>query len=92
MAVRKMSLAAWQKACATTHAKPSASDLNGDSPGAVAAKLGISRQAVHQAVARGDLDAIIVNDSRGKLLMFMIPTRSIEAFAEKRKLRQRYRA
>jgi len=80
MAVRKMTLAAWQKACATTHGKPSWHELNGNSPGGVASDLGISRQAVHKAIARGDLDAVIVSDTRGRMLMFMIPQRSVETF------------
>lgn len=84
MAVRKFSLERWVKACAAAHGKPSHAELNGDSPGTVAADLEVSRQAVHQAVHRGDLDAVIVHDAHGKLLMFMITPASVERFRQKR--------
>jgi len=45
-------------------------------------RLGVSRQAVHQAVQRGALDAVIVNDARGKLQMFMIPRASVERYKQ----------
>lgn len=80
MAVRKFSIDRWVKAVAASYGKPAHGELNGDSPGSVAAELGISRQAVHQAVQRGALDAIIVNDARGKLQMFMIPRASVERY------------
>lgn len=36
--------------------------LVGVSPGAVAAKLGISRQGVHNAIKRGTLDVVLVHE------------------------------
>lgn len=36
--------------------------LVGVSPGAVAAKLGISRQGVHNAIKRGSLDVVLVHE------------------------------
>ena len=62
-------------------------ELLGWSPGGAAAQLGISRQAVHKAIHRGDLDAIIINDDDGKLRLFMIPDASLQAFAERRSRR-----
>jgi len=35
-------------------------DLEGDSPGGIAARLRVSRQAVHKAIRRGDLDAVVI--------------------------------
>ena len=92
MAVRKFSIDRWIKAVASAHGKPAAAELNGLSPGGVASQLEISRQAVHQAVHRGDLDAIIVNDGNGKLRMFMITASSIERFKQKRARGERRRA
>jgi len=89
MAIRKMKMRAWQKATAAALDKPSWGKLNGTSPGTVAAELGISRQAVHQAVHRGDLDAVIVvDDGSEELRLFMIPQDSIEAFRVKRETRR----
>lgn len=87
MAVRKFSLDRWLKAVAQADGKPSAAELNGLSPGGVASQLEISRQAVHQAVHRGDLDAVIVTDDDGKLRMFLIPLYSVERFKAKRQAR-----
>lgn len=89
MAIRKMTMKQWQKATAAAHGKPSWAALNGTSPGGVAATLGISRQAVHKAIHRGDLDAIIVNDDiTGELRLFMIPAASEQAFKAKREQRK----
>jgi|KBSSwiStaDraftv2_1062776.scaffolds.fasta_scaffold454343_2 hypothetical protein len=82
MAVRTFTLDRWVKAVAAAIGKPAHAELNGDSPGTVAAELGVSRQAVHQAVQRGALDAVIVNDARGKLQMFMIPRASVERYKQ----------
>jgi hypothetical protein len=80
-----MKMRAWQKATAAALDKPLWGKLNGDSPGSVAAELGISRQAVHQAVHRGSLDAVIVvDDNSEELRLFMIPAESVEAFKARR--------
>lgn len=84
MAIRKMTMLQWQKATAAALGKPSWGNLNGDSPGGVASQLGISRQAVHKAVHRGDLDAVLITGMAGQLKMFMIPQDSVEAFKAKR--------
>jgi hypothetical protein len=54
------------------HGEPLFSD-DGLSPGGVAAKLGISRQAVHDAINRGSMRAIRIDDSQGNLLAIIIP-------------------
>lgn len=89
MALRKMKMRAWQRASAAALDKPLWEKLNGASPGGVAAELGISRQAVHKAVQRGDLDAVlIIDDITDELRLFMIPQASIEAFRAKREQRK----
>lgn len=82
MAVRTMNSQTWQKLTEVSEAQRA--QLLGWSPGGAAAQLGISRQAVHKAIHRGDLDAVIVNNEDGKLSMFMIPDASLQAFKAKR--------
>lgn len=82
MAIRKMNSRLWQKL--TTESEAHRAKLLGWSPGGAAAQLGISRQAVHKAIRRGDLDAVIVNNDEGRLSMFMIPDDSLRAFQAKR--------
>jgi len=84
-----MKMRAWQKATAAAIDKPSWGKLNGASPGGLAAELGISRQAVHQAVQRGLLDAlIVVDDNSEELRLFMIPEHSVEAYKARRAARK----
>jgi excisionase family DNA binding protein len=49
-----------------------------------AAQLGISRQAVHKAIRRGDLKAATVKGYEGQLLTQFIPQEYIDAFKAKR--------
>jgi hypothetical protein len=70
MAVRKMTMKAW--ANAIDAAGPDSPDLQGDSPGGVAARLGCSRQAVHRLIQRGTLDAVAVYE--GKRVAFYVVT------------------
>ena len=84
--IRKMQVSTWSKLTDAALGKPAWKQLNGPSPGGVAAILGISRQAVHKAVHRGDLDAVIVYNG-ARLQMFMITEDSIEAFKAKRERR-----
>lgn len=79
---RKMQLATWQKMLEKA-AAPRA-ELQGVSPGTAAAELGISRQAVHDAIARGRLEAIEVRDGE-QLVMFLIPQHSIEEYKRTRR-------
>lgn len=83
MAIRKMNTKLWQKL--TSESDAHRAKLLGWSPGGAAAQLGISRQAIHKAIKRGDLDAVIVtNDRTGRLSMFMIPDDSLRAFQARR--------
>ena len=79
MALRKIDSRRWQKL--VSESDRHRAELLGWSPGGAAAELGISRQAVHYAIKRGDLDAVIVNGEDGKLRCFMIPDASLKAFA-----------
>lgn len=85
MAVRKMNLQLWQKLTEVSEAQRA--KLLGWSPGGAAAQLGISRQAIHKAIKRGDLDAVQVNNEDGSLSMFMIPDDSLQAFKSRRERR-----
>jgi len=94
MAIRVMNQRQWEKATDAALDKPSEkgefAKLNGYSPGWVAAYLRISRQAVHQAIHRGDLDAVIVQGEPGegrRLKWFTIPLESVLAFKAKRQMR-----
>jgi hypothetical protein len=80
---------AWQRAIASALDKPAWEKLNGWSPGGVAAELGITRQAVHQAVKRGQMDAVIVRDDRtDEMVLFMIPDYSVQAYKQRREQRR----
>jgi hypothetical protein len=82
MAIRQYNQRVWNKLTAESDAYRA--KLLGWSPGGAAAELGISRQSVHKAIRRGDLDAVRVTDDRGRLSMFMIPDESLQAFKAKR--------
>jgi hypothetical protein len=91
MAIRKVNFKRWEKLVAESDRRRA--ELLGWSPGGAAGELGISRQAVHLAIQRGDLDAVIVNhDGTGKLRMFMIPDPSVQAFKAKRESRLKRQA
>lgn len=64
-------------------------NLTGPSPGGAASELRISRQAVHEAIARGRLDAYRVTyDSEGKELSGIYVTRaSLDRYKAARDLR-----
>lgn len=85
MALRKVNEKTWQRLTAESEAHRA--KLLGWSPGGAANELGISRQAVHKAIHRGDLDAVMVNNDEGQLSMFMIPDTSLQAFKAKREKR-----
>lgn len=62
-------------------------DFNlGPSPGGAAGELGVTRQAVHKAIRRGDLEVIAVMDGR-RLSHYTISLSSLERY--KVQLRQR---
>ena len=86
--IKKLTVSQWQYL--TSKSEAHLAELSGTSPGGAAAELGITRQAVHKAVLRGDLDMIhVVDDQRGKLVMNMIPAASLKAFKAKRRMQQR---
>lgn len=86
--IKKLTVRQWT--ALTSESEARLAELSGTSPGGAAAELDISRQAVHKAILRGDLDMIhVVDDRTGKLVMNMIPAASIKAFKLKRKLQQR---
>lgn len=67
---------------------PNPENFNGDSPGTVASELEISRQAVHQAIRRGDLDAWRVErDKTGELVAIYVTPESVRRYKALRKLR-----
>lgn len=82
VAVRKMNQKLWERL--TTESDLHRAKLLGWSPGGAAAQVGITRQAIHKAIRRGDLDAVIVNNDDGRLSMFMIPDESLQAFKARR--------
>ena len=49
----------------------------GNSPGGVVARLGISRQAVHQALQRGWMTGIRVDDDRGNAVIVLVDEESV---------------
>lgn len=55
------------------------SSINGASPGGVAAKLGITRQAVHDAIKRGSLHAYkLVRE--GRVVAIIIPDDDVQHY------------
>lgn len=57
--------------------------VNGWSPGYVAARLGITRQAVHNAITRGRLNAYRISESGSPgspLRSIIIPEESVRAY------------
>ena len=85
--IRKMDTRRWTEL--TEASERVRAQLIGWSPGGAASQLGISRQAVHKAIKRGDLDAVIVTrDGSDELSMFMIPDASLQAFKARREQRK----
>jgi hypothetical protein len=86
MALKRITLQRWHELLTST---PDPRVYNGDSPGGVAADLGISRQAVHLALKRGDLDGWrVVRNDTGELAAIVISPDSVERFKALRKLRR----
>lgn len=82
MALRKIQLAVWQQLIEAED--PTLQDFQlGPSPGGAAAELGISRQAVHQAIRRGDLDVLAVYEGR-RLSHYTISQSSIARYKQQR--------
>ena len=66
MAWREMELLAWAKALVEDK------DVNGDSPGGAAARLGVTRQYVHKLIDQGELDAVRVVKKGGGLVAICV--------------------
>lgn len=79
MTLRKMNFADWERLVHISEGQRA--KLLGWSPGGAAAEIGISRQAIHEAIRRGTLDAVAVYEGK-RLRMFMIPDESLRHYAE----------
>lgn len=78
MSVRKIQLKDWMTAIEA--GDPVTQDYSGGpSPGGAAAELGISRQAVHDAIKRGDLEALAVYRGR-RLSHYTISVSSLRRY------------
>jgi excisionase family DNA binding protein len=87
MAWREMELLAWAKALVDDK------DVNGDSPGGAAARLGCTRQYVHKLIDEGELDAIRVVKKGGGLVAICVNEKKLKLLVEARKaLDERRRA
>jgi len=64
------------------HAEDPEQTWNGFSPGGAAAKLGITREAIHRGISRGAITAIRVHDRNRKLRFIHIPEREIEHYRQ----------
>jgi hypothetical protein len=79
MAVRKMNMKRWKQLVEASQGK--SHDVQGDSPGGVAARLGCTRQAVHRLIKRGTLDAVAVYDG-DELAFYIVPEASLAAYQQ----------
>jgi hypothetical protein len=89
MAIRKFTRDRWIRAVNAAPDEQALRRLHGDSPGSVAARFGMSRQAIHQHINAGNLDAIVVTEPDGSTWMILIPDHAIEAFEQRRAQRKR---
>lgn len=80
MSMRTMTFAQWEKHCVTHYGDPS--QCGGVSPGGVAAELELSRQAIHKAMDRGDLDGwrVVRSALDRTTLMILITEASISRY------------
>lgn len=80
MPITKMQFQRWQRLIEA--GDPTVQDYSeGPSPGGAAAELGITRQAVHKAIHRGELDVLAVY--RGdRLSHYTISVSSLKAYKE----------
>lgn len=76
-----MSLKAWAKAVEA--ADPHAPNLQGDSPGGVAARLGCTRQNVHKLIHSGILDAVAVYEGE-RLSFYVVTEPSLRAYQQQK--------
>ena len=66
MAWREMEVLQWARALVDEK------DVNGDSPGGAAARLGVSRQYVHKLIDQGELDEVRVVKKGGGLVAICV--------------------
>ena len=85
MPIRKMQLKAWERAIEAGDSDV-ADFSQGPSPGGAAAEVGVSRQAIHYAIRRGELEVLAIYDG-SRLSHYTISRRSLAAYKEL--LRQR---
>lgn len=89
MAVRRMTYAAWREALDATHGKPEYDELIGPSPGGAALDLKVSRQRVHQLLADGRLDMVVLaHTPKGKITAYMVTDASIRRLLSTRAMEQ----
>lgn len=86
MTVTVMTLDEWTRATGSP-SRVERERVNGPSPGGLAGKLGMSRQAIHSAIGRGTLDAVRIIDRQGNLRAIVIPEASARQFEALRELR-----
>jgi hypothetical protein len=78
MPIRRIQLKEWKRLIEAND--PTTQDYSeGPSPGGAAAELGISRQGVHKAIRRGELEVLAVYDGR-RLSHYTISQSSLAAY------------
>lgn len=85
MAHRRMTFDAWMRAAVKAYGEPRYLDLNGDSPGGAAVRLGVARQRVYQLAEEGRLDMLSVLGSDGETRFTVITENSLQAELVRRK-------
>lgn len=85
MAWREMELMKWAKALVD------GKDVNGDSPGGAAARLGVSRQYIHKLIDDDVLDAIRVTN-KGRLAAIVLNETKLALYEKARPVIARRRA
>ena len=86
MAWREMEVLQWAKALVDEK------DVNGDSPGGAAARLGVSRQYVHKLIDQGELDAVRVVNKKGGLIAICVNEKKLALLEAAYKGMERQRA
>ena len=76
---KKMEMSEWVQKVHSAPSEAAAKAFNGRSPGGVASYLGISRQAVHDAIKRDRMNAWRLTRD-GKLTAILIPDHEVEYY------------
>lgn len=85
MAHRRMTFDAWMRAAVKAYGEPGYLDLNGDSPGSAAVRLGVARQRVYQLAEEGRLEMISVVTKAGELRFTIVTETSVQTEVARRK-------